>query len=168
MRILIKFLLLVVFLQGCHNLTHLVEGESYTGYKWGQRAEFEAREKEMKEKKLRAIIREEDNLTMVINIPANSLNISGTQFKINFDETRLEYIDAEYSNEAINSYDTKRTDYINIGSFSSDGSININSGIEYKLNFKLNASLKSTLGLLGIKFYELVTKEGSKVNLKIK
>ena len=114
------------------------------------------------------IIREEDNLTMVINIPANSLNISGTQFKINFDETRLEYIDAEYSNEAINSYDTKRTDYINIGSFSSDGSININSGIEYKLNFKLNASLKSTLGLLGIKFYELVTKEGSKVNLKIK
>ena len=111
------------------------------------------------------IVKNNNDLVLTINIPPNNHNISGTQFKVFFDETKLNYINAEYSNESISNYSTERSNYINIGSFSSDGSKNINNGAVYTLSFKLKSDMKSTLGLLGLKFYELVTKEGKLVNL---
>jgi len=109
-----------------------------------------------------------DVLSVVLDIPSNNHNITGTQFKVYFDNGRLEFIDSEISDSQIDSFTTKRTNYVTIGSFSNDGSANINGGIQYKLNFKINSNLNSTLGLLGLKFYELVNGDGKKINMKIK
>lgn len=109
-----------------------------------------------------------DVLSVVLDIPSNNHNITGTQFKVYFDNGRLEFIDSEISDSQIDSFTTKRTNYVTIGSFSNDGSQNINGGIQYKLNFKINSNLNSTLGLLGLKFYELVDGDGKKINMKIK
>ena len=109
-----------------------------------------------------------DVLSVVLDIPSNNHNITGTQFKVYFDNGRLEFIDSEISDSQIDSFATKRTNYVTIGSFSNDGSQNINGGIQYKLNFKINSNLNSTLGLLGLKFYELVDGDGKKINMKVK
>lgn len=109
-----------------------------------------------------------DVLSVVLDIPSNNHNITGTQFKVYFDNGRLEFIDSEISDSQIDSFTTKRTNYVTIGSFSNDGSSNINGGIQYKLNFKINSNLNSTLGLLGLKFYELVNGDGKKINMKVK
>lgn len=109
-----------------------------------------------------------DVLSVVLDIPSNNHNITGTQFKVYFDNGRLEFIDSEISDSQIDSFTTKRTNYVTIGSFSNDGSQNINGGIQYKLNFKINSNLNSTLGLLGLKFYELVNGDGKKINMKVK
>ncbi len=109
-----------------------------------------------------------DVLSVVLDIPSNNHNITGTQFKVYFDNGRLEFIDSEISDSQIDSFTTKRTNYVTIGSFSNDGSANINGGIQYKLNFKINSNLNSTLGLLGLKFYELVNGDGKKINMKVK
>jgi len=109
-----------------------------------------------------------DVLSVVLDIPSNNHDITGTQFKIYFDNGRIEFVDSEISDSQIESFTTARTNYVTIGSFSSDGSQNINGGIQYKLNFKIKSNLSSTLGLLGLKFYELVDSDGKKINMKIK
>ena len=109
-----------------------------------------------------------DVLSVVLDIPSNNHDITGTQFKIYFDNDRIEFVDSEISDSQIESFTTARTNYVTIGSFSSDGSQNINGGIQYKLNFKIKSNLSSTLGLLGLKFYELVDSDGKKINMKIK
>ncbi len=109
------------------------------------------------------------HLQIVLTIPSNNYNIVGTQFKVYYDSDKLEYLEAEYvSPTEIDGYVTVRDRYINIGSLSQDGSVNANQGITYALHFKMNTDLDSTLGLLGLKFYELVDGDGNKVNLKIK
>jgi len=109
------------------------------------------------------------HLQIVLTIPSNNYNIVGTQFKVYYDSDKLEYLEAEYvSPTEIDGYVTVRDRYINIGSLSQDGSVNSNQGITYALHFKMNTDLDSTLGLLGLKFYELVDGDGNKVNLKIK
>ena len=87
---------------------------------------------------------------------------------LNFDNDRIEYIDTEYSNQSIPNFSTGRTNYVNVGSFSSDGSQTLNGGITYTLNFKLKEDLQSTLGLVAVTFFELVDKNGQKINLDIR
>lgn len=63
---------------------------------------------------------------------------------------------------------TGRTNYVTVGSFTSDESQNLNGGITYKLKFKLKSDLQSTLGLFSIRFWELVDKDNDIIELKIK
>mgnify|MGYP000851900697 FL=1 len=114
------------------------------------------------------IIREGNLISLELSIPSNQKNIIGSQFKIYFDNDKVDYKETEFSNESIPNFATDRTNYVNIGSFSSDGSKNLNGGITYKLNFELKSDLQSTLGLFGIRFWELVDKDNIKVELKIK
>ncbi len=114
------------------------------------------------------MIKDGEYLKVSIEIPINNHNITASQFKIYFDSSKLEYESSDISSESIPSFTTQRSKYINIGSISQDGSQNLNGGITYTLNFKMNSALNSTLGLLGLKFYELVNSDGNIINLKIK
>ena len=80
----------------------------------------------------------------------------------------MEYQSSEFSNESIPNFSTKRNNYISIGSFSNDGSQNLNGGMVYSINFTLKENLNSTLGLLGLKFFELVDNNGNIINLQIR
>jgi hypothetical protein len=114
------------------------------------------------------IVKEGDELKLTIDIPNNTYNITGSQFKVYFDNEKLVYLDSEVSDSSIDSFTTSRSRYITIGSFSSDGSNTLNSGITYTLNFNITSDTGSTLGLLGLKFFELVDTDGNKINLIIK
>ena len=109
------------------------------------------------------VVKENDILKVTLEIPQNQNNITGTQFKLYYDEDRLEFQDSNYSS-TISSFTSKRNGYINIGSFSTDGSSNLNNGIIYTLNFKLKSDLQSTLGLVSLGFSELVDKDGNQIN----
>jgi hypothetical protein len=109
------------------------------------------------------IVNNTNEIEVTLEIPQNNMNISGTQFKVYFDNTKLEYQSSEYSNTSISNFSSKRDNYINIGSFSSDGSQTLNGGMIYKLKFKSNSELNSTLGLVVIGFSELVNKDGTKI-----
>ena len=110
----------------------------------------------------------DDSLTFNLTIPDNTENITASQFKVYYDGDRLEYQSSEFSNESIPNFSTKRNNYINIGSFSNDGSQNLNGGMVYSINFTLKENLNSTLGLLGLKFFELVDNNGNIINLQIR
>ena len=110
------------------------------------------------------MIKENGILKVSLIIPENQNNIIGTQFKVMFDTNRLEFDTSGYSTELIPSFSTKRNGYVNIGSFSSDSSTNLNSGITYTLNFKLKTELESTLGLVSLGFVEVVNKDGNNIN----
>lgn len=114
------------------------------------------------------IVKEADKLKLTIDIPNNTYNITGSQFKVYFDNEKLVYLDSEISDSSIDSFTTSRSRYITIGSFSSDGSHTLNGGIKYTLNFNISSDTGSTLGLLGLKFFELVDVDGNKINLIIK
>ena len=46
MKNLVILISSLFILLGCHNLTHLVEGERYTGYKWGERHKTYSKEEQ--------------------------------------------------------------------------------------------------------------------------
>src|SRR5210317_1969901 len=112
-----------------------------------------------------SVERVNDIIKLNLDITSNQKNIIGSQFKVYFDNDRIEYIDTEYSNQSTPNFSTGRTNYVNVGSFSSDGSQTLNGGITYTLNFELKEDLQSTLGLVAVTFFELVDKNGQKVNL---
>ena len=112
--------------------------------------------------------KENDILKVTITIPTNTKNISGSQFRVNFNNSKLEYVESKFSNTTISNFSTARNNYVNIGSFSSDGYQNLNGGMVYELIFKSNYDLNNTLGLITIPFHELVNKDGSKINLNIR
>ena len=85
-----------------------------------------------------------------------------------FDNDRVEYNETEFSSDEIPNFATGRTNYVTVGSFTSDESQNLNGGITYKLKFKLKSDLQSTLGLFSIRFWELVDKDNEIIELKIK
>ena len=114
------------------------------------------------------INRIENEITLELSIPSNQKNIVGSQFKIYFDKDRVEYNETEFSSEVIPNFATGRSNYVTVGSFTSEDSQNLNNGITYRLKFKLKSNLQSTLGLFGIRFMELVDKDNEKIELKIK
>ena len=114
------------------------------------------------------IDRIENEITLELSIPSNQKNIVGSQFKIYFDKDRVEYNETEFSSEVIPNFATGRSNYVTVGSFTSEDSQNLNNGITYRLKFKLKSNLQSTLGLFGIRFMELVDKDNEKIELKIK
>jgi hypothetical protein len=85
-----------------------------------------------------------------------------------FDDSRLSFDKIEYSDEQINNFNSTRTNYINLGSISTDGSQNLNRGIEYKVYFKTNQDLESILGLVYLQKVELVTQEGIQIESIVK
>ena len=68
----------------------------------------------------------------------------------------------------MNSFDAERSSYVKVGSISTDGSITLNNGVEYKIYFKPIQSFDSTLGLVSVKKSEVVDKNADIINVIIK
>jgi len=109
-----------------------------------------------------------NGIIVSLTLPQNTKNITGAQFRVMFDNTILTFDKIEYSNQQITNFDSQRTDYINLGSISTDGSQNLNGGMEYKVYFKTNQDLQSILGLVSIQKVELVSQEGIQIESIVK
>jgi len=68
----------------------------------------------------------------------------------------------------LNNFDVERSDYIKIGSISTDGSLNLNGGVEYKIYFTPQQTFESILGMISVTKAELVQKDGTILGVKVK
>ena len=113
-------------------------------------------------------IENNDEIIVTLYLPQNQNNIVGTQFRIGFDNTKLSFDKIEYSNTQIQNFQTTRGDYINFGSVSTNGSNNLNNGIEYKIYFKPNTKMDSILGLVSLIKTEIIDSNGINLEIKVK
>src|SRR5210317_759163 len=109
----------------------------------------------------------EEHIIITLDVPENNFNIVGSEFRIGFDNERVEYDKLE-TNTMMNSFDVKRSSYVKIGSISVDGSMNLNGGVQYKIYFKPIQSFDSTLGLVSVKKSEVVDGNANIINVIIK
>ena len=109
----------------------------------------------------------EEHIIITLDLPENNFNLIGSEFRIGFDNERVEYDKLE-TNTMMNSFDAKRSSYIKIGSISTDGSMNLNEGVQYKIYFKPIQSFDSTLGLVSVKKSEVVDGNANTINVIIK
>ena len=113
------------------------------------------------------ISKEEDKFVVTLDVPQNNHNIVGSEFRIGYDNTRVEFDKIETTSN-IQSFSAERTNYIKLGSISTDGSQNLNGGVQYKIYFSPQQTFESILGLLSVTKSELVKQNGSEINHKIK
>ena len=109
-----------------------------------------------------------DEIIVTLTIPENSLNLVGTQFRVGYDNSKLKFSRVEYSSSNFQNFQSTRSDYINIGSILTNGSQTLNQGISYKLYFKPNMKLESTLGLLSILKTEAIDSTGENLEIIVK
>ena len=109
----------------------------------------------------------EEHIIITLDLPENNFNLVGSEFRIGFDNERVEYDKLE-TNTTMNSFDAERSSYIKIGSISTDGSMTLNGGVQYKIYFKPIQSFNSTLGLVSVKKSEVVDINANIINVIIK
>ena len=111
--------------------------------------------------------REEDKFVVTLDVPQNNHNIVGSEFRIGYDNTRVEFDRIETTSN-LQSFSAERTNYIKLGSISTDGSQNLNGGVQYKIYFSPQQTFESILGLLSVIKSELVKQNGGGIDHKIK
>jgi hypothetical protein len=109
----------------------------------------------------------EDEIVVTIKVPENTKNITGSEFRVGYDNSRVTF-DRIESDSDLQSFSAKRSTYIKLGSISSDGSQNLNGGTEYKIYFKETNDLTSFLGLVSVLKAELVKKDGTQIGVIVK
>ena len=109
----------------------------------------------------------ENQIVVTLQIPENSQNIIGSEFRVAYDNQKVSFDKVE-TNSNLQNFDAKRTNYIKLGSISTDGSKNLNGGGEYKIYFSPQQNFDSILGLVSVIKSELVTKEGIIIESRIK
>ena len=113
------------------------------------------------------ISKEEDKFVVTLDVPQNNHNIVGSEFRIGYDNTRVEF-DRIETTSSLQSFSAERTNYIKLGSISTDGSQNLNGGVQYKIYFSPQQTFESILGLLSVTKSELVKQNGGGIDHKIK
>ena len=108
-----------------------------------------------------------EEIVVTLNLPQNSKEIVGTEFRIGYDNSRVTFDRIENGSD-LQSFSAKRSTYIKLGSISSDGSQNLNGGTEYKIYFKETNNLTSFLGLVSVLKSELVKKDGTQIGVIVK
>jgi len=108
-----------------------------------------------------------DKLIATIKFNSRSNSIVGTQFRINFDNSRIDYTGADFNIKGSPmNFGTNKGSYINLGSLNTGGEL-LDPSAEYKLTFKLKTNLSNSLGLISIASNEAVDQNGGSIKIKI-
>jgi len=155
--------------KGDVNLSHSISSPdvSVTSFSKSQYVMMKSRSVEQ-QTNLLLDIQNGDEIIVTLTLPQNVKDIVGTQFRLGFDDTRVSFGRIEYSNTQIQNFQTTRNDYLNFGSISTDGSNNLNGGMEYKIYFKPNQPMKSILGLVSLTRKEVINSNGINVEMIVK
>ena len=108
-----------------------------------------------------------EEIVVTLNIPQNGSGVVGSEFRIGYDNSRVVFDRIENTSQ-LHSFSAKRSNYIKLGSISTDGSLNLNGGTEYKIYFKETNNLSSFLGLVSVLKSELVDKDGNQIGVTVK
>ena len=107
-----------------------------------------------------------EQIIVTLNVPENLKEIIGTEFRIGYDNSRVSFDKIENGSN-LQPFSAKRSNYIKLGSISTDGSQNLNGGTQYKIYFKETNNLSSFLGLVSILKAELVNKDGNIIGVNV-
>ncbi len=106
---------------------------------------------------------------VVITITLDPLQqqLVGTQFKLNYDNTSLEFQKVDFTTKGNpTNFATDKGTYVNLGSLITDGSTTLDKTTEYKITFVPKIGIEGILGLTSVSNTDAVSKDG--VQLKIK
>jgi len=109
-----------------------------------------------------------EEIIVSLSLPQNQNSIVGTQFRLAFDNTKVSFDRIEVSDVQIQNFQSTRSDYINFGSISTDGSHNLNNGIEYKIYFKPNEKMDTILGLVSLTKTEVIDNNGINIEMIVR
>ena len=108
---------------------------------------------------------------LVVSISLDPLTemVVGTQFQLNYDNTKLKFKEVEFITKGnpIN-YGTNRGSFINIGSLISNGMGSLDKTTEYRIIFELINPKTDILGLTSISETDAVNTDGKQLKIKLK
>jgi hypothetical protein len=109
-----------------------------------------------------------DNVIVTISVDPLQEQVVGTQFQLNYDNTKLKFERVEFiaNNNAMN-YGTNRGNFISIGSLITNGNGVLDKNTEYKILFTPIGSINSTLGLTSVSITDAVNKDGKQLKIKV-
>jgi hypothetical protein len=109
-----------------------------------------------------------DSVYAYINIDPLQQELVGTQFQLNYDNSLLKFSSVSYKTKGSpTNYGTDKGDYVNFGSLITDGGI-LDNTTEYKITFKPQTKLDNILGLVSVKFVDVVNKSGKTLKVIMK
>jgi hypothetical protein len=107
---------------------------------------------------------------VIITITLDPLQqqLVGTQFKLNYDNTSLEFQKVDFTTKGnpTNFANDKGT-YVNLGSLITDGSTTLDKTTEYKITFVPKIGIEGILGLTSISTTDAVSKDGTQLKVKL-
>ena len=117
------------------------------------------------------IMSEIDNGKVVVTITIDPLQeaLVGTQFQLNYDNTKLKFEEVEFKTKGNpTNYGNNRGGFINIGSLITNGNGVLDNTTEYRVIFSLLNNTTNILGLTSIVETDAVNSNGLQLNVKIK
>lgn len=107
-----------------------------------------------------------DSVILTIKFNPNGNQLSGAQYKVNYDKTILNFDKVIFKTTGSpTNFDNDRGGYINFGSLLTDG--NILENIEYQIVFKTSQKLNNSLGLVSISDNQAVSLNGNVYKIKM-
>ena len=117
------------------------------------------------------IMSEIENGKVVVTITIDPLQeaVVGTQFQLNYDNTKLKFEEVEFKTKGNpTNYGNNRGSFINIGSLITNGNGVLDNTTEYRVIFSLLNNTTNILGLTSIAETDAVNSNGVQLNVKIK
>jgi hypothetical protein len=109
-----------------------------------------------------------DNVIVTISVDPLQEQVVGTQFQLNYDNTKLKFERVEFiANSNAMNYGTNRGNFISIGSLITNGSGVLDKNTEYKVLFTSIGSINSILGLTSVSTTDAVNKDGKQLKVKV-
>ncbi len=107
---------------------------------------------------------------VVITITLDPLQqqLVGTQFKLNYDNTSLEFQKVDFTTKGNpTNFATDKGTYVNLGSLITDGSTTLDKTTEYKITFVPKIGIEGILGLTSVSNTDAVNKDGTQLKVKL-
>jgi hypothetical protein len=109
-----------------------------------------------------------DKVIVTISVDPLQQEVVGTQFQVNYDNTRLKFEKVEFITKGNpTNFATNRGSFITLGSLITDGSTTLDKTTEYKIIFNPVNTTTDILGLTSISLTDAVNKEGKQLKIKI-
>jgi hypothetical protein len=109
-----------------------------------------------------------DNVIVTISVDPLQEQVVGTQFQLNYDNTKLKFERVEFiANSNAMNYGTNRGNFISIGSLITNGNGVLDKNTEYKVLFTPIGSINSILGLTSVSITDAVNKDGKQLKVKV-
>jgi hypothetical protein len=109
-----------------------------------------------------------NNVIVTISVDPLQQELVGTQFQLNYDNTKLKFEKVEFITKGNpTNFGTNKGNYINIGSLITSGDV-LDKTTEYKVIFTPMNSLTNILGLTSISATDAVNKDGKQLKIKLK